>query len=323
MTDRERETHSNTSMDIDDEIDLRAILSIIWRGKGLILLLTFVCAVAGVTYAKLQPDIYTSSALLAPKDGGAGKTGGALRGLASLAGVNVDGEDSNKSVIAQEVVKSRAFLSDFIERHGYEPELAAVVAWDRGSGEFEYDTERYNPETGEWLVGEGGSSRGPSMWNLVNLFRANLSTSTSQQTGMYQISFNHYSPEFAREVVSNLVRDLNDHMRKLDIEEAERSIAYLQQKIKETSIAGMQQVFFQLIETETRKVMLAHSSPEYVFRIIDPAVAPEVRSQPKRMLIAAVATMAGALLGILIVLVRSFMSKGQREIDNPPTLKQE
>jgi uncharacterized protein involved in exopolysaccharide biosynthesis len=323
MTDSERGMNSNARSEIDDEVDLRALCAIIWRGKWLILLVTFVCAVAGVTYAKLQPDIYTSSALLAPKDGGAGKTGGALRGLASLAGVNVGGEDSNKSVIAQEIIKSRAFLSSFIERHGYEPELSAVVGWKRGSGEFEYNTERYNPETGEWVAGEGGSSRGPSMWNLVNQFRANLSTSTAQQTGMYQVAFKHYSPEFAQEVVSNLVRDLNDHMRKLDIEEAERSIAYLQQKIKETSIAGMQQVFFQLIETETRKVMLAHSSPEYVFRIIDPAVAPEARSQPKRALIAAVATMAGALFGILIVLVRSFLSKGQRETDNPPTLKQE
>ena len=309
--------------DSGDEIDLRALFKIIWQGKWLILALTAIFAVAGVTYAKLQPDIYTSSALLAPKDGGTGKAGGALRGLASLAGVNVGGEDSNKSLIAQEVLTSRAFLSSFIERHGYAPQLAAVSGWRRGSQKLEYDSERYDPETGEWKTGEKGQSRKPSMWFLVNQFRARLSANSSKQTGMYQVSFQHYSPFFAREVVSNLVNDLNDHMRKLDVQEAERSIAYLQDKIKETSIAGMQQVFFQLIESETRKVMLAHSSPEYVFRIIDPAVAPETRSQPKRMLIAAVATMTGGLLGVLIVLIRSFLRKDEPESDYLPTLKQE
>jgi len=315
--------HNERPDDFDDEIDLRELFAIIWRGKWFIILLTVVCAIAGITYAKLQPDIYSSSALLAPKDGGAGKAGGALQGLASLAGVNVGGGDSNQSVIAQEVLTSRAFLSSFIERHGYGPELVATIGWSSNSNELEFDQERYNPGTGEWKAGESGQLLKPSMWGLVNRFRANLSTSTSQKTGMIQVSFQHYSPLFAEEVVTNLVNDLNNHMRKLDIEEAERSIAYLQQKIKETSIAGMQQVFFQLIETETRKVMLAHSSPEYVFRVIDPAVAPERPSEPKRLLIAAVATMTGGLLGILIVLIRSFMRKGATEAKNPPTLKQE
>ena len=308
---------------IDDEIDLRELIAIIWRGKWVIVCLTFACAVAGIAYAKFQPDIYTASTLLAPKDGGMPRAGGALRGLASLAGVNVGGDDANKSVIAQEVITSRAFLSTFIERHGYAPELAAATGWHKGSKKIEYNEERYNPKTGEWKTGENGQSFKPSMWSLVNQFRANLSTTTSQQTGMYQVSFQHYSPFFAKEVVSNLVNDLNDHMRKIDVEEAERSISYLQEKIKETSISGMQQVFFQLIENETRKVMLAHSSPDYVFHIIDPAVAPETSSKPKRFLIVAVATMAGGLLGILIVLIRSFMRKSEPDTGAPPTLKQE
>ena len=309
--------------DVNDEIDLRELFAIIWRGKWLIVALTIICAVAGVVYAKMQPNIYTAQALLAPKDGGAGGSGGALRGLASLPGVNVGGEDANKSAIAQEVLTSRIFLSSFIERHGYAPELVAAMPWRGGSQELEYDTERYNVETEAWKIAEGGQSLKPSVWSLVNRFRGSLSTATSQKTGMYQVSFEHYSPLFAAEAVTNLVNDLNNHMRRLDIEEAERSIAYLQRKIQETSIAGMQQVFFQLIENETRTVMLANSNPEYVFKVIDPAVAPETPSQPKRPLIAAVATMAGGLLGLLIVVIRSFLKKGEAQPDSPPTLKQE
>ncbi|KXO10903.1 Wzz/FepE/Etk N-terminal domain-containing protein [Marinobacter excellens] len=284
----------------DDEIDLRAIFADLWQGKWLIIALTVICAVAGIVYAKSQPDIYIAQATLAPKDGSGAKTGGGLQGLASLAGVNLGGEGSNQSVIAQEILRSRAFLSDFIERHNYAPQLTAVKRWNAATGELEYDPERYNPETTQWQGAE------PSSWNLVNRTRSLMGIGANKNTGMVSISFQHQSPKFAQEIVQNLVQDINEHMRRLDVQEAENSIRYLENKIQETSIAGMQQVFFQLIESETRKVMLAHSSPEYVFKTIDPAVVPEVPSQPKRRLIAMVATMTGGLLGILIVLLRSF-----------------
>ncbi|MDL0431996.1 Wzz/FepE/Etk N-terminal domain-containing protein [Marinobacter sp. TBZ242] len=297
----------------DDEIDLRVLFKAIWQGKWIILLFAVACAIAGIVYAKLQPDIYDAHATLAPKDGGGSNSGGGLQGLASLAGVNLGGEGSNQTVIAQEVLKSRAFLSDFIERHQYAPKLAAVAGWNPSSGEIRYDSERFDPENNQWQTNDQGQSLKPTDWTLVNQLRSAFGVSSNKNTGMVMVNFQHQSPVFARELVENLVRDINDHMRKLDVEEAERSIDYLENKIQETSIAGMQQVFFQLIETETRKVMLAYSSPEYVFKTIDPAVVPQVPSQPKRKLIVIVATMAGGLFGVLVVLLRSFFSKRDPE----------
>lgn len=299
----------------EDEIDLKAILADLWQGKWLIIALTVICAVAGIVYAKSQPDIYIAQATLAPKDGSGAKTGGGLQGLASLAGVNLGGEGSNQSVIAQEILKSRAFLSDFIQRHHYAPQLTAVKRWNAATGELEYNPERYNPETTQWQGAE------PSSWNLVNRTRSLMAVGANKNTGMVSVSFQHESPKFAQEIVQNLVQDINEHMRRLDVQEAENSIRYLENKIQETSIAGMQQVFFQLIESETRKVMLAHSSPEYVFKTIDPAVVPEVPSQPKRRLIVMVATMAGGLLGILIVLLRSFFFAPMPEQPNQAVCK--
>lgn len=298
----------------EDEIDLRAILADLWQGKWLIIALTVICAVAGIVYAKSQPDIFIAQATLAPKDGGGASGGNGLQGLASLAGVSLGG-GGGQTAIAQEILKSRAFLSDFIQRHNYVPQLAAVTRWNAGTGELEYNPERYNPESDQWLGAE------PSSWNLVNRTRGLMGVGANKNTGMVSVSFQHESPRFAQEFVQNLVQDINEHMRRLDVQEAENSIRYLENKIQETSIAGMQQVFFQLIESETRKVMLAHSSPEYVFKTIDPAVVPEVSSQPKRRLIVMVATMAGGLLGILIVLLKSFFFASRQEKPNQPVYK--
>ena len=91
------------------------------------------------------------------------------------------------------------------------------------------------------------------------------------------------------------------------MQEAEARIAYLEQKLRETNIAGMQQVFYQLIESETRTVMLANAQSEYIFKTVDPAVVPQEKSGPKRALIAIMATMLGGMLGVFIVFVRAFI----------------
>jgi len=55
---------------------------------------------------------------------------------------------------------------------------------------------------------------------------------------------------------------------------------------------------YDLIEQETKTLMLANARTEYAFTIVDPAVAPEVRIQPKRTLMA----LGGLVAGLLIAL---------------------
>jgi LPS O-antigen subunit length determinant protein (WzzB/FepE family) len=128
---------------------------------------------------------------------------------------------------------------------------------------------------------------------------------------MITVSVKSQSPIAAKNWAEWLVRDINEHMRSQDIEEAEASIGYLEGKLNETNIAGMQQVFYQLIESETRTVMLANAQKEYVFKTVDPAVVPQEKSEPKRALIAVVATMLGGMLSIFIVFIRAFVKNGK------------
>ena len=112
------------------------------------------------------------------------------------------------------------------------------------------------------------------------------------------------------------MNDINEYMRTQDVEEAEASIDYLESKLQETSIAGMQQVFYQLIESETRTVMLANAQQEYVFKTVDPAVVPQEKSEPKRALISILATLLGCMLGVLLVFLRAFFSNTSEQRTN-------
>jgi capsule polysaccharide export protein KpsE/RkpR len=152
----------------------------------------------------------------------------------------------------------------------------------------------------------------PTNWDLVKKFKqSHLSVSENQDNGMVTVSVKSLSPVAAKQWTEWLVKDINEHMRAQDIEDAEASINYLEAKLDETNIAGMQQVFYQLIESETRTVMLANAQQEYVFKTVDPAVVPQEKSEPKRVLIAVVVTMVGGMLSVFIVFVRAMLRSGK------------
>ena len=310
------ESYQPQSLNQDDEIDLRELFATLWRDKWIIIATTILFAVAGVFFALIKPNVYQASVLLAPAqdEGGVSGISGQLGGLASLAGISLGGSGSNQTVIAKEVLQSRAFLTDFIHRHNLIVSLMATEAWDMENEKWEINREVYNPDADEWLTDEEGESLKPTDWDLVKQFRENhLNLSSDEETGMVTLNVKSQSPPVAKQWADWLVDDINEHMREQDVQEAEARIAYLEEKLSETNIAGMQQVFYQLIESETRTVMLANAQNEYIFKTVDPAVVPQEKSEPRRALIAIVATMLGGMLGVCIVFVLAFIRGGKEQ----------
>jgi len=298
----------------DDEIDLRMLFTTLWAGKWLILAVTLVFAAVGAAYALYKPNIYQASVLLAPAndDGGIGGVSGQLGGLASLAGISLGSGGSSQTLIAKEILQSRAFLSDFIERYDLAVPLLGTEGWNKKTKSWIYNSEIYDVETKQWLEDKAGKSHKPTDWDLVNAFKQNhLAISENKDNGMVVLTIKSQSPEASQQWADWLVSDINEHMRKQEVAEAEARIGYLEEKLNETNVAGMQQVFYQLIESETRTVMLANAQQEYVFKTIDPAVIPQDKSEPKRPLIVVLATMMGGMLAVFIVFVRAFIKSGR------------
>ena len=298
----------------DDEIDLRELFGIIWQGKWWIIAITFVFAVGSVIYSLSLPNIYKSEATLAPTEeasgGGLSQMAGQLGGLASLAGVNLGGGNTDKTTIALEILKSRAFIKGFVEKSDILPELMAVEEWNRGSGVV-FNNELYNPDTKEWVREvEPPKQPEPSSWEYVKVFRESvLEVSKDDTTGLVTIAVNHQSPEVAEQWVVWLIEEINNHMRERDIQEAQRSLEYLDKELQSTSLSDMQQVFYQLIEKQTQTIMLANVRPEYIFQTLDPAVVPEQKAKPSRALICIIGTFLGGFLSVGFVLVRNIFRK--------------
>ncbi|MFP3758133.1 hypothetical protein SB751_30115, partial [Cupriavidus sp. SIMBA_020] len=73
-------------------------------------------------------------------------------GLASLAGVNLgSGGGIDKTQMALEVLKSRKFTSEFIQKHNILPDLMAVKSWESEKNTIIYNQEVYNKAENKWL----------------------------------------------------------------------------------------------------------------------------------------------------------------------------
>jgi len=303
----------------DDEIDLKELFLVLWAGRWIIAGVTALGGAIAVVVALSLPNIYTSSALLAPAESSGGGMSELMKqygGLASLAGVSLPGGgDSSKAALAMELMKSRAFLGEFIERHDILPELMAAESWDIDTDELGFDDDVYDVESNTWVRDvDPPKQPKPSLQEAHEEFIEILGVSEDTDTGFVTVTIEHISPTIAQRWVTWLVDDINKAVRDQDVAQANRSIDYLREQVATTALSELQSVFFELIQSQTETVMLAQVRPEYVFKTIDPAIIPEEESKPNRLLIVVVGVLLGAVLGMTTVLLKGHptLTRGDR-----------
>ena len=307
------ENNTQISDQYDDEIDLRELFSVLWAGKVKIIAITAVFAVASVIYALSVPNQYKATALLAPAQSDGGGLSGALGqlgGLASLAGVSIGGGESSESQIAQEIMKSWSFVEGFIADNDLAVEVYAAEGWSKGSNELQINQDAYDSEGGEWLIeDEFGVVGPPSSWQLFKAFSERVAVSEDKKSGLVSVSIEYYSPQIAKQWLDLYISAINKHMQERQVEKVSNNISYLEAQIGKTSIAEMREVFYTIIEEQTKNKMVAEASPDYAFVAVSPSMVPEEKSQPKRALICILGTLLGGMLSVLLVLVMHYARK--------------
>jgi len=291
----------------------------IWDGKWLVVSITAIFSIAAVIYALWLPNEYKSTAILAPAGNsgasGLSKLAGQFGGLASLAGINLGGsQGDDKTAIAMELIKTWGFQEDFIHKNHLEVPVFAAEGWNRSSNTLKIDPDIYDVNSKKWVRDfdpTKGQKPEPNSWELYKELKDRISISQDKTSGLISLSVTYYSPFMAKKWTDLLVKMINAHIQKQDKEEAQKNINYLKEKIKETNLADMQSVFYQLIEEQTKTLMLAEVSDEYVFKTLSPAKVALEKDKPKRALIAVLGFLLGGMLSVIIVLIRHFRKKSQ------------
>jgi len=299
------------------EISLKELWQVIFKNKLLISVVILIFAISSVVFAVRLPNLYRSEAtLIASGDSSSGMSSlaGGLGGLASLAGVSLGGAGGkDNALLAMELLKSRSFLSAFVDKYDLLVPLIAVDGVNE-DGTLHINEKLYDLNEKKWIRSVVAPKPViPSAEDIYGRFKKILSVGKDSKTGVLSISLEFYKPEIAQKWLTLLIDELNLTLKEKDMHEATKSIKYLNQIIETTTNSAMKQAFYQIIEEQMKTLLLTKIRDEYVFESIDPANFPENKSAPKRALICIVVTIAGFVFALMFVLIRHFVFLAHKE----------
>lgn len=269
--------------DPEQTFDLVAVVRLLWSYRILLIVAVAVCVAAAVVMALTTTPIYRAEAsVVEVRDNQLGAMGGLasqLGGLASIAGLgNLATQDDGRNSIA--VLKSRQLAEQFVTRHKLMPVMFR------------------------------NSQSPPTLWHAVERFRKSvLSIREDKRTGITTVAIDWPDAATATVWANGFVALANEVIRARALADSTSNIKYLNEQIARTNVVEMQKVMYNLIETETKTLMLANARLEYAFKVVDAAVKPELRISPKRTVMVIIGGMLGMGLGLLLVFVHRFWLK--------------
>lgn len=294
---------------IIEEIEILELINLFWDQKKTIILCICITAVASIIYSLSLPNIYTSKALLAPTQQSLGDSLASYRGLAGLAGINLPSSNAkNLTEEATETLSSFVFFRENVLPNIFLPDLVAVKKWHAQENKLIYENNIYDSLSNTWVRKANFPRKSvPSAQESHEIFiDAIFSKSKDNETGFIRLSIEHQSPYIAKEWLDIILNGINERLREDQKRRALISIEYLNDQISQTSLTEIKQVLSTLVQQETEKLMLVESNKDYVFKIIDAPIVPELKSYPNRAIICIVGTILGGILGLMIVFVRHY-----------------
>ncbi len=107
-------------IEAEDQIDIIALISKVWAGRKFVIKIAIIAAVIGALVAISTPNIYTASSMFTPNSSGSSPAGASgLKGLASLAGINIgsslEGAKEISPMLYGKILESYTFKKELLE----------------------------------------------------------------------------------------------------------------------------------------------------------------------------------------------------------------
>tara|TARA_B100000963_G_scaffold78022_1_gene66030 strand:+ start:119 stop:1051 length:933 start_codon:yes stop_codon:yes gene_type:complete len=306
------DTDTVTSNNLQDEIDLRQLIEMLWAEKILIFGFTIFFSLAAVLYSLSLPNIYQSSALLSPvSQNESNQSSSNMGGLASLAGIEIS-RSGGKEAMAVKKLNTLSFFTDNIYPNIFLPDLMAIESWNANANTTYYKSNLFDNESGEWVRNyQYPKSQIPSPQESYKIFKKQYKVIEDEATGFVTIKVKHQSPITANAWTKLIVDQINDFFRAKDKLEAQASIDFLSVQMSQTSQTEIKQVIAALLQQKMKQMTLIEANEFYVFAYLDPPMVMEEKIEPVRSKISILGALLGLLLGIIFVIVRNYFSESK------------
>jgi uncharacterized protein involved in exopolysaccharide biosynthesis len=283
---------------INEEIDLLEVGSNLFKYRFFISTFTVFFAILSIFIALTLPIKYKSTALVIESEP---VSNSKLGGMAGLVGIDLGGQDANKTAVALQVLKSRKFFYDLDNKRNLIP-ILFISDWDKENNSLTWPVS-YNPKNNTWLPGTK-----PSQYYVYEeVYKKLLVVSQDPITDIISISFTHASPNISKKIVDWLIEDLNTQLKDDDLYEAEKSLEYLSLELNATASTDIRDLIFSIIKNKLQVKTLANSRKDYRFKTLDPAIAPDMKHSPVRSIICISITLIGFFFSVIISLIYHYI----------------
>lgn len=271
--------------EVEEDVSVADVLGFLKVNRVLILTVFVLCVGSAVAYAFLATPMYRSDVVVRQAEMDDGNSmaslAGQLGGLASLAGISLGGNSKLNDGVA--ILKSSRLAEEFIRSRKIEEPLQRR---ERGRH---------------------------SIWKAVRKFKNDvLEVKEDKRNGTVTVSVTWEDPKLAADWANGLVAMTNEILRNRDKADAERSLKFLRGELARTNVVEMQKVLYNLIQNETKTLMLADARSDYALLVLDRAFAPEWKQSPKRIQVIAVGIVLGGVLALGLALLRSAIAGRRR-----------
>ena len=296
----------------DDEIDLSELFHVLWDKIFYIGAITSIFSLISIIFALMLPNIYQPKATLMATEENSGMSGmlGEYSGMARLAGVSLQSKSGSKAQEAIARIKSFEFFSNYFLPQIKLENLMAVKKWTQADNTFTYYASDFNSESRQWVrKAKPPRSNIPSSQEAYEEFMEIMSVSEDKKTLLVTLSVKHKSPFIAQQWVEIIMDQIDQVMRDQDRQTATKSIEYLNSLAPNVNYEEIKKALFALQQAQMKRLMMVEANDDYIFKVLDPPIAPELKSQPKRALIVILGTILGMVLSAVGVLVFNYTRK--------------
>ena len=310
----------NIAYENEDEIDLLELAKTIWNGKKLIICIVLICTIGTAVMSLFMRNIYTAKAVLKPvtqtQTGGRISSlmnqFGGLGSLASLAGIGMPSSASSIEIV--NLLKSNILKKEIIENNNLLPVLFPQQ-WDKKNNKWKEPGISLNPLAlvAELLSDQPKTSKKepgvPDTWAGIRRLDGIVTINYNLKDDIITISADYYNPEIAAQIINYFIITLTDHMSSEAKRIANTNKEYLENQLKETKDPIVQQKIYSLIADKIETTMMAEVKEGFAFKVLDPPMAPDKKSKPKRAQMVVVAFIVSLFLGVFVVLFKEYIKK--------------
>lgn len=269
-----------------------------------IIIITALIATTGTLLSFLLNDMYKSSAVLMPTSSSDSGLSSSLGGMASMIGVDIGNDNSDKTKLGNQILISLDFYKKLtLKDKELVKKLVAIKKFDKKQNRTFYNTKIFNPANSKWQYYGKDNNKAPTLQDTHGDFLNIISFNQDVKSKFVTVSVVHKSPSIAHEILKNIIDGLNEEIRKFDNDQAKKSLEFIEEKSANISSANFRKTINEMYNAQLHKLMLTEVSNDYAFRIIETPVVPEKKYKPSRLLVLMFSSLLGFFLSIAYVIV--------------------